>query len=233
MATTIRFDEDVAIPTTIQSLSGFRAWATSDAFPDRGRIDYLQGSMEVDMSPEDLHTHGKVKLAIATVLWTLAETEELGEVYSDRARVSVPAADLSVEPDVVFASEKSLESGRARLVPRAGGEPDCFVEIEGPVDLIVEIVNDKSVAKDTKRLPQQYFQAGVTEYWLVDARREDLKFQIHRRGHSAYEPVPPDPDGYQHSPVLNRRFRLIRRRNSKGRVTYRLEESPAKHRHDE
>lgn len=223
MATTIRVDEDVAIPTTIQSLAAFRAWATSHAFPDRGRIDYIDGSMEVDMSPEDLHTHGKVKLAIATVLWPLAESEELGEVYSDRARVSVPAADLSAEPDVVFVSEESLDAGRARLVPGAGGEPDRFVEIEGPVDLIVEIVSDRSVVKDTRRLPQQYFQAGVTEYWLVDARREDLTFQIHRRGESAYEAVSPDVDGYLPSAVLARRFRLTRLRNSRDRLTYRLE----------
>lgn len=225
MATMIRVEEDVEIPTTIQSLAGFRVWAASESFPERGRIDYVQGSMEVDMSPEDLHTHGQVKLAIATVLWTIAEREELGEVYSDRARVSVPSADLSSEPDVVFVSEESLEGGRVRLVPHAGGEPDRYVEIEGPPDVVVEVLSDKSVTKDTRRLPPRYHAAGIPEYWLVDARGPELLFQVQHCAATRYEPAPRDVDGYQPSPAFKRAFRLVRGRTTKGRVRYRLEET--------
>ena len=40
MATTVVFEEQVEIPTDIQSLADFRRWALSDDFPERGRIDY-------------------------------------------------------------------------------------------------------------------------------------------------------------------------------------------------
>jgi len=52
---------------------------------------------------------------------------------------------------------------------------------------------------DTVRLPKAYFQAGVREYWLIDARGEELSFQLLRRGDGAFEPTPADADGYQRS----------------------------------
>lgn len=50
--------------------------------------------------------------------------------------------------------------------------------IDGASDLVVEIVNDSSVAKDTRRLPERYATAGVPELWLVDARGEAVDFGI-------------------------------------------------------
>jgi len=148
----------------------------------------------------------------------------LGELYTGRARVSCPQADLSAEPDVVFVSESSLDGGRVRFVPKAGGAADRYVELEGPPDLIVEIVSDASVRKDTERLPAAYYQAGVTEFWLIDARGEDLLFRIHRRGASQYEPSETDADGYHHSTILDSRYRLDRSRNAKGRIIFDLRE---------
>jgi Uma2 family endonuclease len=95
-------------------------------------------------------------------------------------------------------------------------------EIEGPPNLVVEVVSDSSVAKDTKRLPKAYFDAGVPEYWLVDARRENLVFRIHRRGPSGFVARRPDREGYQRSSALGRRFRLDRRRDSRGHWQYDL-----------
>ena len=224
MATIIRFEEQIEIPLGLRTLAEFRAWATSDAFPEQGRIDYLSGSIEVDMSPEDLHTHGKLKTELVGALWRRIKQDQLGELYSDRTRVSCPAADLSAEPDVVFVSENSLDTGRVRLVRKPGGGADRYVELEGPPDLVVEIVSDASVRKDTERLPASYYRAGVTEYWLVDARGEDLFFRIHRRGPAQYDPVEVDAEGYQPSAVLDRRYRLDRSRNKRGRVVFDLNE---------
>src|SRR5687768_17214139 len=50
-------DYDITIPP-IHSVAEFQEWAESDSFPPRGRIDYIAGSIEVDMSPEDLYSHG-------------------------------------------------------------------------------------------------------------------------------------------------------------------------------
>jgi len=224
MALTLVLEEQIEVPMDLRCLADFRRWATSDAFPERGRIDYIAGRIDVDMSPEDLHTHGKLKIELVRVLSQRVKKDELGELYSDRTRASCAEADLSVEPDVVFVSESSLDTGRVRLVPKAGGGADRYVELEGPPDLIVEIVSDASVRKDTDRLPAAYFQAGVDEFWLIDARGEDLLFRIHRRGPSEYEPAERDADGYQRSVVLNRSYRLERGRNARGRLLFDLHE---------
>ena len=226
MATIIRIEDELVLPTNVQSLADFRSWAASIRFPDRGRIDYLGRCIEVDMSPEDLLTHGKVKVELVRVLAQRVTLEELGELFSDRTRFSCPEADLSCEPDVLFVSEESLESGRARLVPHASGQPGRYIEIEGAVDLVVEVVSDRSVAKDTRDLPPRYHRAGVQEYWLVDARGEELVYRIEQRGPTAFEPAALDADGYQLSTVLGRRYRLERRTNRKGRAMFRLLERP-------
>jgi Uma2 family endonuclease len=92
--------------------------------------------------------------------------------------------------------------------------------------VIVEIVGDTSAIKDTQRLPPAYFRAGVTEYWLIDARREELLFVIHTRGENCFQPVPPDAEGYCCSAVMQRRYRLERGRNRHGRLTFDLREQP-------
>lgn len=210
----------------VGSLSAFRAWATSDGFPQRGRIDYIDGRIEIDMSPEELYCHGAIKIELIRVLSQRVRELGEGELFSDRTRVSSPEADLSAEPDIVFVSDDSLESGRVREVPKTTGEPDRFVELEGGPDLIVEIVSDSSVAKDTQRLPRAYWRAGVAEYWLIDARGDDLVFQIHRRGAEQFESIGADAEGFLSSAVLGRRYRLLRRRNRRGRWRFELLASP-------
>lgn len=222
MTTTLIFDDQLEIPL-VQSLADFRVWARSDAFPERGRIDYITGRIEVDMSPEDFFCHGTPKTEIIAVLGALVKSLGLGYLLSDQMRVSCPEADVSVEPDIVFISEESLEDGQVRLVPKASGEPDRYIEIEGPPDLVVEIVSDSSVTKDTRRLPAAYRAAGVQEFWLVDARGPRPLLRIHHRGARGWKLARPDAAGFQRSAVLDRRFRLTRQRNPHGRWVYDLE----------
>jgi Uma2 family endonuclease len=219
------FDETTLhIPRGARDLAGFRTWAVSPRFPERGRIDFLAGDLEVDMSPEELHTHGLSKAEIATALQSLVAHRELGHVYIDRARISNPLADFSVEPDVVVVFWQTLDEGRCREIPgsRRKGE-GRFIEMEGAPDLVVEVVSDSSAHKDLVRLPPFYATAGVPELWLVDARRKALRFEIQRLGMEGYEKVEEDPEGWTFSPQLGLRFRLMRREVRPGRWTYRLE----------
>jgi Uma2 family endonuclease len=221
---TVLFEEQLEIPAEIRSLAEFRRWAVSDEFPERGRVDFVAGRIEVDMAPEDLFCHGTLKSELGAALQRLVKRGKLGHLWIDRARISSPEADLSAEPDVVFLSHEALKSGRARLVPKAGGRPGRYVEVEGPVDLVVEIVSDTSVSKDTKRLPVAYFRAGVGECWLADARGESVAFAIHRRGANGFEPVDRDSDGFQPSAVLGRSFRLDSTRDADGNWEFDLRE---------
>lgn len=216
-------DENWPIPPEAFTFEGFQRWVESDGFPETGRIDFLAGQVEVEMSPEDLHTHGVVKAAIAGGLQALVADRDLGEIYVDRARVRSPSAGLSVEPDVVVVLWESLESGRVRYVPASRKGPDRFSAIEGAPDLIVEILSDRSEVKDGLRLPRSYAKAGVPELWLADARGREIRFQIHVLQDGSYSLVQPDSEGWLRSPTLGLEVRLTRSKTRLSTWRYRLE----------
>lgn len=203
-------EESFQIPAAAFTFEGFRRWAQSDDFPETGRIDYLAGDVDVDMSPEEISTHSLVKSAFALGLGILIAERNLGCLFIDRTRVSSPASQLSVEPDLTVLSWTSLQEGKTRLRSWSKANPDRLTEIEGPVDLVVEIVSDSSVGKDTKRLPSLYAQAGVPELWLTDARGKRLRFDVHTLRDGAYARVEPDAEGWILSPRLGAAFQLVR-----------------------
>jgi len=218
-------DEDLRIPAAVHTLAAFRRWAQSDRFPEQGRIDYLEGDVDVDMSPEDLYTHGVVKAAVSVTLHAIVAEGDLGHIFIDRARVTSPDAELSVEPDVVVVLWGSLDTGRVLQVP--GKTEGRFVELEGAPDLVVEIVSDGSVGKDTKRLPPLYALAGIPELWRIDARGAEVRLEIlSLESSGTYNLQPANPEGWTLSPVLGLRFRLLREPARHSSWRYRLERSP-------
>ncbi len=225
----VAYGEDLWIPEAAYELKGFRAWARSDEFPQTGRIDYLAGVIESDMSPEDLHTHGTVKTAIAAALFAVIARPRQGFVFADRTRVTLPVAQVSVEPDVVAVLFSSLDRGGVRQVPAKSKGPGRFVEFEGAPDLVVEILSDSSVKKDTERLPPLYAADGVGELWLVDARGEELELEIRTleagRGPGAgFQVAERDGDGWAESPLLGGRIRLVREPTPHAGWFYELEQ---------
>jgi len=203
-------EENVRIPADALTFEGFRSWSHSPEFPTTARIDYLSDHVEVDLSPEDLHTHGIVKVAISSGLHALMTERQLGEVFSDRTRIVSRFAGLSAEPDVVVVLWESLQAGRVRYVPASGQEPDRYSEIEGAPDLVVEVVSDSSERKDTERLPRLYVAAGIPEMWVADARRGEVRFQIFTLQGGRYVRIEPDAEGWMRSPGLGVSFRLSR-----------------------
>lgn len=206
------FEQELRVPTDAFTQEGFQDWVGSEDFPATGRIDFLAGDVEVEMSPEDLYTHGVVKTAIVLTLGDLIVRTDLGDVFTDSTRVTSRFAQLSAEPDVVVIFRETLESGRVRLVPSLAKGSDRYIAIEGAPDLIVEVVSDGSQGKDTERLPRLYALAGVPELWLADARGIDIRFMIFTLDDGAYRLVAPDADGWVTSPRLGRSLRLARRR---------------------
>lgn len=215
---------DIVVPASAHTLAGFRAWARSGEFPERGRISFLGREIHIDMSPEELETHNKVKGEVGYALIGLNKKRKLGEFYSDRALLTNEEANISTEPDAAFATWETLEAGRLRLVPRENEEGE-YIELEGTPDWVLEIVSKSSVTKDTRELREGYYRAGVPEYWLIDARGEEIDFQILVRGPDGYVVTAGRAD-WQSSPLFGRRFRLTRRRGRMGHWEYTLETKP-------
>jgi Uma2 family endonuclease len=113
---------------------------------------------------------------------------------------------MSVQPDATFVSHASRREGRVKLV---GGKTDGFTELLGVPDMVLEVVSKSSVYKDTDRLLELYFRAGISEYWLVDARNEEIQFDIFRPGRKGFSAVR-KAAGYARSTVFGKSFRFTR-----------------------
>jgi Uma2 family endonuclease len=211
----------IRIPTTALTLAGFRDWATSPEFPEHVRAAFIDGEVYIDMSNEDLEVHVAVKGEVYRVLGPIVRAERLGKFYADGGLVSNEPAEVSNNPDASFLSFETIRSGRARLVPREG-KPGRYKEIEGTPDWVLEVISDSSVEKDTEKLRTAYHAAGIPEYWLIDARGEDIVFTILLWRKSGYAAAPVK-DGWQRSKVFGRSFRLARQRDEVGLWEYTLE----------
>lgn len=210
----------IAIPPDVFTLDGFRAWATARDFPEHVRVTFVSGEVYLDMSNEEIETHNKVKMEIARALLTINLEEDLGEFYGDGVLVTNEAAGVSNNPDAMFVAWETLDAGRAVLVQREGREGQ-YVEVEGTPDCVLEVVSVSSVQKDTVLLRRAYHRAGIPEYWLVDARGEEVLFQILHRRKGGYA-VAPAKGAWQHSRVFGRSFRLERQPGRRGLWRYTL-----------
>jgi hypothetical protein len=91
-----------------------------------------------------------------------------------------------------------LRFGDTRGSPHLERVKETYVD--GPADLVVEIVSAESVGRDRGEKYYEYEQAGVPEYWLIDSRTKRAEFyQLHDK---YYYPVMPDAGGIYRSRTL-------------------------------
>src|SRR5262245_46504500 len=186
----------LAVPAgAASSLAGFRAWATSDDFPENLRAAYLDGELFLDLSNEEPEFHVSVKTEIIRVLGGLVKELKLGKFYAGGLLVSNEDANVSSNPDASFVSRASFRARRVKLVVR-DEERGLYCDAEGTPDWVLEVVSDSSVRKDTQRLREGYHRAGVPEYWLIDARGDEIDFQVLHRRKTGYAAAPRQ-DGWQ------------------------------------
>jgi Uma2 family endonuclease len=214
---TIVLQESIRIPDFVVDLASFRDWARSGEFPQRGHFSHLNGELWVDLMPEQLFTHNQVKGEFAIVLGGMLKSVRLGRYFHDRTLVTNNEAGLSTEPDGTFVSYEALKQNRVRLVEGVHG----FVELEGTPDMVLEVISPTSVEKDTVVLRDLYWQAGILEYWLVDARGERLQFDVLRRRRDGYVETRKQA-GWVKSPVFGKSFRLTSASDELGNPEYTL-----------
>jgi Uma2 family endonuclease len=206
------------VPGWVQDLASFRQWAHSPESPERGNISYLKDEVWVDMSKEQLFSHNQVKGEISSVLAVLVKKNRLGLFFPDGVLLSDAASDFATGPDAIFVSKESLRADRVTLIEGVEGG---YVELQGVPDMVLEVVSPSSVQKDTEILSEVYWELGVDEYWLVDARGERLEFDILRRAAKGYAAVRKS-GGWLKSTVFGSSFRLTRKINEMGHPEFTL-----------
>jgi Putative restriction endonuclease len=208
----------VRIPSGIRSLEVFRKWAGSDDCQEKLAIMYLRGEVTIDLSKEDIRTHADVKTEVSGVLWALKRETDFGKLYINGVLLTNEVAGVSNNPDMLAVFWESLEKNRVHFVKRGKRE----VEIVGSPDWALEIVSRSSVDKDKRKLRKAYHRAGIREYWIIDARHEELSFVVLYWRKNGYVAAA-HQDGWVHSQVFQRDFRLTRSPDRFGTSKYTLD----------
>jgi Uma2 family endonuclease len=140
------------------------------------------------MPPKDKHQEmaGFLYYLIASFVHML----NLGAVRFAPLEMRLIPGKVSREPDILFIARDNLQ----RLTPE---------RLDGPADLVVEIISEESVTRDRVRKFQEYQQAGVAEYWLIDPRPGKQQAAFYQRSpQGTYQAAELDSSGRYHSAVL-------------------------------
>lgn len=136
------------------------------------------------MSPAN-RAHQRLGLFLATLLSLYVERREMGEVFYERFQMRL--ADSGREPDLMFVTTGHLDRVHETY-------------LDGPADLVVEIVSPESQVRDRGQKFFEYEAGGVLEYWLLDPDRKAAEFHILEDG--TLRPRLPDEDGIYRSDVV-------------------------------
>lgn len=141
------------------------------AMPDDGvRYEVIDGSLEA-MFPSPSTTHQAVIRELGFIILQSCKSDYI--IYY--APLDVILSEKNVlQPDIVM-----IHRSRSHIVADRG--------IEGPPDLVVEIVSPSSRKRDKVVKAKKYAEYGVEEYWIVDAETRTL--EQYRLEGSVYEIV--------------------------------------------
>ena len=148
------------------------------------RAEWVSGEVIV-MAPAS-NRHQDVSDFLTVLMRAFAEFHRLGVVRS--APFLMRLQHSAREPDILFVAEEHL----SRL-------KDTY--LDGPADLVVEIVSPESRLRDRGEKFAEYEMAGVAEYWLIDPDMRRADFYVLGED-GRYERFLPDREGIYRSRVL-------------------------------
>jgi Uma2 family endonuclease len=210
----------LSIPQGIDSLAAFRRWVHGDdyAIPEHIPVHFLNGQVWIDDTMEEFFSHNRMKVALVG-LFLILEEEFRGTFGTDGIRFSNLSASFSTEPDGLFFLQDTFDRGDVKFIAGSKGQA---TELIGRPDLVVEIVSRTSREKDVDWLMGNYFEAGIPEYWLIDARDGAIAFDIHKAGARGYV-ASKRSAGWVKSPLFGKSFRLTATKNRAGMDSYRFD----------
>jgi len=140
---------------------------------DGVHAEWIDG--EVTLMTPNTDQHSRLLRFLSGILQPYAEEKQLGEVFVPAYAMWLGDRRAGREPDVFF-------------VAREHGARVQRTFLDGPADLVIEIISADSRGRDRGDKFYEYETAGVPEYWLIDPERR--KVEAYRLGDDAtYEPV--------------------------------------------
>jgi Uma2 family endonuclease len=133
--------------------------------------EWVDGEVVPVTPPSD--EHARISLFLAEILSGFVTRTRVGGRVR-HAPFQMKLATSAREPDVLYASPEKADRFQ-RLY------------LDGPADLIVEVVSPESRTRDRREKFREYAQGGVREYWLVDPLKRGC--EVFRLSGGEYESV--------------------------------------------
>ena len=164
------------------SYEEFLEWTDEDQ-----HVEWVDGEV-IDMSPISNRHEDVAGFLNCSLLRHYVEAHQLGIIRGEPYQMK-PALHLPGRaPDFFFVATAHLDRLRSTY-------------LEGPADLVVEIISPESRARDRGDKFFEYEAAGISEYWLLDPIREQAEF-YGLGADGIYRPAALDEQGRYHSVVL-------------------------------
>ncbi|MDE3088869.1 MAG: Uma2 family endonuclease [Chloroflexota bacterium] len=169
-------------PNTKMTWDEFLEWCDEDT-----HAEWVNGEILMNAPASD--THQDLADFLIAILRPYVRRKKLGWVRTAPFLMRLPNTPSGREPDILFVRQENL----ARVKPTF---------LDGPADLVVEIVSPESIGRDRGDKFIEYEQAGVAEYWLIDPLRQRAEF-YQRDPQGIYRLVEPDARGVSRSKVVD------------------------------
>ncbi|MBX6379041.1 MAG: Uma2 family endonuclease [Clostridia bacterium] len=169
------------LPAGRVSYQEYLNWLTEDTW-----AEWVEGEVRV-LSPAS-RRHQEVVGFLAALLRLYLDRTGLGVVLTVPFVMHTAAELPAREPDLFFVAQEHMD----RLKKAS---------LEGPADLVVEVVSPDSRLRDRGEKFAEYEMGGVREYWLIDPEAERADFYV-LASDGRYRRVEPDADGVYGSTVL-------------------------------
>lgn len=129
--------------------------------PEGTRAQLIEG--ELLMSPAPSVQHQRIVARLLILLSKYVEEHQLGEVLPAPVDVYLEPGSVS-QPDLIFISK-----ARAAIVRDV---------LEGPPDLVVEVLSPGTAYYDLKKKRRVYERTGVKEYWIADPEEKSIEVLV-------------------------------------------------------
>ncbi len=138
------------------------------------RYELLDGDIKMVPAPSTKHQFASSNLEF--ILHAFIKEQKLGYILDAPVDVVFGTGDGRevAQPDIIF-----VRRDRKEIIAEA--------EVQGPPDLIIEVLSPGTEARDRGYKMHLYGRYGVEEYWIVDPKEETL--ELFRIVEGAYKRV--------------------------------------------
>lgn len=153
---------------------------------DEQRAEWVDG--EIIMGQPPTFDHQADSDFLTQLLGLYIQASGLGILISALFQMRLKKQKSGREPDLLFVAKANVNRIKQNY-------------LDGPADLVIEIISPESVGRDRGEKFVEYEAAGIREYWLIDPQRKQAEF-YRLDDEQRYQLITSGREGFFYSQVI-------------------------------